>query len=66
MCSPTAESSRRQFETAAVRAVLVVVVTGVIVGTDAIGNTPQEFARLIDSEINKWAGVVKASGAKVD
>jgi tripartite-type tricarboxylate transporter receptor subunit TctC len=30
------------------------------------GNTPQEFARLIDSEINKWAGVVKASGAKVD
>lgn len=30
------------------------------------GNTPQEFARLIDSEIAKWAGVVKASGAKVD
>jgi tripartite-type tricarboxylate transporter receptor subunit TctC len=30
------------------------------------GNSPQEFARLIDSEIAKWAGVVKASGAKVD
>ena len=30
------------------------------------GNTPQDFARLIDSEITKWAGVVKASGAKVD
>lgn len=30
------------------------------------GNTPQEFARLIDSEIKKWAQVVKASGAKVD
>jgi tripartite-type tricarboxylate transporter receptor subunit TctC len=30
------------------------------------GNTPQEFARLIDAEIRKWAGVVKASGAKVD
>lgn len=30
------------------------------------GNTPQEFAKLIDSEISKWAGVVKASGAKVD
>jgi tripartite-type tricarboxylate transporter receptor subunit TctC len=30
------------------------------------GNTPQEFAKLIDSEIRKWAGVVKASGAKVD
>jgi tripartite-type tricarboxylate transporter receptor subunit TctC len=30
------------------------------------GNTPAEFARLIDSEIKKWAQVVKASGAKVD
>ena len=30
------------------------------------GNTPQEFARLIDSEITKWAQVVKVSGAKVD
>jgi len=30
------------------------------------GNTPQEFAKLIDSEISKWAQVVKASGAKVD
>ena len=30
------------------------------------GNSPQEFARLIDAEIRKWAPVVKASGAKVD
>lgn len=30
------------------------------------GNTPQEFAKLIDTEITKWALVVKASGAKVD
>ncbi len=30
------------------------------------GNTPQEFAKLINSEITKWAQVVKASGAKVD
>ena len=30
------------------------------------GNTPQEFAKFIDSEIKKWAPVVKASGAKVD
>ncbi len=30
------------------------------------GNTPQEFARMIDTEIKKWAQVVKASGAKVD
>ena len=30
------------------------------------GNTPQEFAALIDAEIRKWAAVVKASGARVD
>lgn len=30
------------------------------------GNTPAEFAKLIDSEHTKWAKVVRASGAKVD
>jgi tripartite-type tricarboxylate transporter receptor subunit TctC len=30
------------------------------------GNTPAEFAKLIDAEHVKWAAVVKASGAKVD
>ncbi len=30
------------------------------------GNTPAEFAKLIDAEIKKWAPVVKASGARVD
>jgi tripartite-type tricarboxylate transporter receptor subunit TctC len=30
------------------------------------GNTPAEFAKLIESEHAKWAKVVKASGAKVD
>lgn len=30
------------------------------------GNTPQEFTRLIDAEITKWAAVVKVSGARVD
>ena len=30
------------------------------------GNSPQAFAQLIDSEIAKWAAVVKASGARVD
>ncbi|MDB5958566.1 MAG: tctC [Ramlibacter sp.] len=30
------------------------------------GNTPAQFAQLIDRELKKWAPVVKASGAKVD
>ena len=30
------------------------------------GNTPQQFAALIDAELKKWQPVVKASGAKVD
>ena len=30
------------------------------------GDTPAEFARMIDSEHRKWAKVVKDSGAKVD
>lgn len=30
------------------------------------GNTPQAFAKVIETELSKWATVVKASGAKVD
>ncbi len=30
------------------------------------GNTPAQFAKLIDAETRKWAPVVKSSGAKVD
>jgi tripartite-type tricarboxylate transporter receptor subunit TctC len=30
------------------------------------GNTPAQFAQMIDRETRKWASVVKASGAKVD
>lgn len=35
-------------------------------GATPSGTTSAEFARLIDAETRKWAGVVKASGAKVD
>ena len=30
------------------------------------GMSPADFARFIDAEFKKWAGVVKASGAKID
>ena len=35
-------------------------------GVEIRTSSPQEFARYIDSEMQKWAKVVKASGAKVD
>ncbi|MFN9193200.1 MAG: tripartite tricarboxylate transporter substrate binding protein [Pseudomonadota bacterium] len=35
-------------------------------GATPSGMTSAEFARLIDAETRKWAGVVKASGARVD
>jgi len=31
-----------------------------------IGNTPEEFARMLRQEVATWAAVVKASGAKVN
>jgi len=35
-------------------------------GVEVRTSTPQEFARLINAEIRKWAKVVRASGARVD
>ncbi len=35
-------------------------------GLAPAGNTPSEFARFIDSEIQRWERVIQASGAKVD
>ena len=35
-------------------------------GVEIRTSTPEDFARLIESELQKWAKVVKASGAKVD
>jgi len=35
-------------------------------GMDPVGSTPAQFDALIQSEIDKWAEVVKLSGAKVD
>jgi len=33
-------------------------------GVDSLGGTPAHFARLIDEELTKWAGVVAAAGIK--
>jgi tripartite-type tricarboxylate transporter receptor subunit TctC len=33
-------------------------------GADPVGNTPQEFARLLRDEVTKYAEVVRISGAK--
>jgi tripartite-type tricarboxylate transporter receptor subunit TctC len=35
-------------------------------GADPVGNTSEQFAVVIQSELKKWAQVVKVSGAKVD
>jgi tripartite-type tricarboxylate transporter receptor subunit TctC len=35
-------------------------------GAEPVGNTSEEFAALVQTEVAKWAEVVKQSGAKVD
>jgi tripartite-type tricarboxylate transporter receptor subunit TctC len=33
-------------------------------GVDPLGGSPEEFARFIDAELKKWAGVVNEAGVK--
>jgi hypothetical protein len=35
-------------------------------GLDAVGNTPDEFARVYAGEVTTWAKVVKAVGVKTN
>jgi tripartite-type tricarboxylate transporter receptor subunit TctC len=35
-------------------------------GLEVVGDTPQEFAAYLASEIEKWTRVVKASGARIE
>ncbi|OFZ86115.1 MAG: hypothetical protein A2V78_00230 [Betaproteobacteria bacterium RBG_16_64_18] len=35
-------------------------------GLVPVGSTPEQFAARVGSEINKWAGIVKRSGAHID
>lgn len=63
---PAAQVQRLQQETA--KALERPEIKEKLVAQGAIpgGNSPAEFAKHIEAEIAKWAGVVKASGAKVD
>ena len=35
-------------------------------GSEPAGNSPDEFRRFIGTELEKWRGLVKISGAKVE
>jgi tripartite-type tricarboxylate transporter receptor subunit TctC len=35
-------------------------------GADPVGNTPEEFSKLLREEVAKWAEIVKVSGAKAE
>ena len=35
-------------------------------GLDVIGSTPEEFRKLIEEEVKRWATVVKAANIKID
>jgi len=35
-------------------------------GLDAVGNSPEQFAAYMKSEADKWAKIIKASGARAD
>ena len=64
--TPTDIVNRVQQETA--KALATAAMKERLLGQGAIpsGMTSAEFTRFIDAESKKWAGVVKASGAKVD
>jgi len=35
-------------------------------GAEVVGNTPEEFLQYLKTEVQKWAKVVKATGARID
>ena len=35
-------------------------------GAEAVGNSPEEFSRLLREEVTKWAEIVRVSGAKAE
>jgi len=35
-------------------------------GSEPVGNTPEEFRRFMRADLDKWAKLVRESGAKLD
>jgi tripartite-type tricarboxylate transporter receptor subunit TctC len=35
-------------------------------GAEPVGNTPEEFSKIMREEVTRWAEVVRVSGAKAD
>ena len=35
-------------------------------GAEAVGNSPEEFGKLLRDEVTKWAEIVRVSGAKAE
>jgi tripartite-type tricarboxylate transporter receptor subunit TctC len=35
-------------------------------GADPVGNSPEEFGKLLREEVARWAEIVKLSGAKAE
>jgi len=35
-------------------------------GSEAVGNSPQEFGGIIRAEVERWKGVAKSAGIKAD
>jgi tripartite-type tricarboxylate transporter receptor subunit TctC len=64
--TPADVAARIQQETAKAMATPALKERLLAQGAIPSGMTPADFVKFIDAETKKWAGVVKASGAKVD
>jgi tripartite-type tricarboxylate transporter receptor subunit TctC len=64
--TPASVIRRLQLETAKVLALPDLQAKLADLGVEGVGNSPQEFAAIIKSEIPKWAKVIKDAGIKPD
>lgn len=64
--TPAAAIQKMQQETAKALAGKELIDAWKALGADPGGQSPEEFAKLVNAEVIKWAKVVKDSGAKID